>query len=108
MFKDNLIHTRKLMGMTQEDFDQINEVQVRTEVKNEMLLEAVVKAEGISEDNEEYQAELNRLVENYGMTVDELKETYGEDILDRHLKSLVAINKVLSYADVTEKTAAAE
>ena len=96
------------MGMTQEDFDQINEVQVRTEVKNEMLLEAVVKAEGISEDNEEYQAELNRLVENYGMTVDELKETYGEDILDRHLKSLVAINKVLSYADVTEKTAAAE
>ena len=96
------------MGMTQEEFDQINEVQVRTEVENEMLLDAVVEAEGITEESEEYQTELNRLVEDYSMTADELKETYGEDVLDRHLKSLVAINKILSYAEITEKTVPAE
>ena len=96
------------MGMTQEDFDKINEVQVRTEVENEMLLDAVFEAEAITAENAEYQEEMNRLTETYGMTEDELKETYGEDVLDRHLKSLVAINKILSYAEVTEKTGAEE
>ena len=96
------------MGMTKEQFDQINEVQVRTEVKNELLLDAVVAAEGITEEDPDYQAELNKLTEDYGMSVDELKETYGEDVLTRHLNSLVAIEKILSYADITEKTVTAE
>ncbi len=92
------------MGMSQEDFERINEVQVRTEVKNELLLDAVFGAEGVSEEDPEYQEEMKRLEETYGMTADELKETYGADVLDRHLKSIVAINKILSYADITEKT----
>lgn len=96
------------MGMTQEQFDQINEVQVRTEVKNELLLDAVVEAEGITEEDPDYQAELKKLTEDYGMSVDELKKTYGEDVLTRHLNSLVAIEKILSYADITEKTVTAE
>ena len=93
------------MGMTQEDFEQINEVQVRTEVKNELLLDAVIEAEGVTEEDPAYQEELKRLEDNYKMTTDELKETYGEEVLDRHLKSIVAINKVLSYAEITETSA---
>ena len=96
------------MGMSQEDFERINEVQVRTEVKNELLLDAVIQAEGVTEEDASYQEELKRLEENYNMTTDELKETYGEEVLDRHLKSIVAINKILSYAEITETAAAQE
>lgn len=96
------------MGMTKEQFDQINEAQVRTELQNELMMDALVEAEGISEKDPEYQEELKRLEETYGMTEEELNENYGEDMVKRHLLSVVVINKVLSYADITENILTAD
>lgn len=96
------------MGLTMEEYEQLNETQVRYEVENLLVLDALAEAEGITEKDPGYKEELTRLEQAYGLTEAELKENYGADTLDRHLRSVVVMNKILSYADVTEKMVSRE
>ena len=93
------------MGMTQEVFDMINEVQGRTEVQNDLVLQAIAEAEGVTEEDPVCKEELERMEKEYNMTADEIKENYGEAALNRHLNYKAVISKILSYAEITEKTA---
>ncbi|MBR4169454.1 MAG: trigger factor, partial [Lachnospiraceae bacterium] len=47
-------------------------------IQSRLVLEAVVKAENIEVSEEEYEAELQKLADNYKMEVDKLKELFGE------------------------------
>lgn len=47
-------------------------------IQSRLVLEAVVKAENIEVSEEEYEAELQKLADNYKMEVDKLKELFGD------------------------------
>ncbi|MDO4615992.1 MAG: trigger factor [Lachnospiraceae bacterium] len=75
-----------------------------TTVKNTLLRDALLEAEEISADSEDYIRELDELVESVGAeSSDELIEAYGqEEVYDMIMKTLV-VEKVLSYSEVTEE-----
>ena len=102
MFGMTLDEYLEQTNMTPEDFDVLAEEQVRIVVKNELLLEALMKAEDITEEDPVYQEELKRLEDNYNMTEDKLKETYGENSVKEHLELTAVSKKILSYAEITE------
>lgn len=80
----------QMQGMQLEDYfkftgqninmlkDQMK-VQATEKIQTRLVLEAVAKAEGLSVDDETYEAELAKMAEMYNMEIDKLKEAIGED-----------------------------
>lgn len=71
--------------------------------KNALLLEALMKAENISKDSEEYQKALEEMVTESGAeSAEELIQAYGEEAMDEMLLTTIIVEKILSYGKVTE------
>ena len=47
-------------------------------IQSRLVLEAVVKAEGLTASEEEFQDELNKMAEQYKMEIEKVKEFMGE------------------------------
>ena len=90
------------MGMTQESYESYRESVARDNVKTRLVTEALAEAEGVTTDSEEFQAAAADMEEYYGMSVDELRENYGADEIDQYLISDILMDRILSYANVTE------
>ncbi|MDR2899802.1 MAG: trigger factor [Clostridiales bacterium] len=61
------------MGQTVESLRQTYRPGAETQVKGRLLLETIAKNENITVSDEEFEEELKRLAENYGMELDKLK-----------------------------------
>ncbi len=81
-------------GMTMEKMMDQLKPQAEKNIKSRLVLEAVVAAEGIEASEEEYQAELAKMAEIYGLEVDKLVEFMGEDEA-ASVKKDVAIQKAV-------------
>lgn len=74
-----------------------------TDAKNTLLLQAMMEAEGIEKDGAEYEAAMSELVESVGAeSADELISSYGQDEIDDTVLKTVVVEKILSYANITE------
>ena len=108
MYEMELEEYLEQMGMTQEDYENYRDSATRNDVKNRLVLEALIEAEGVTKDSQEFKDAAAELEEMYGMSEQELRESYGEDSIDQYIYSDVLMDKVISYANVTEKTAGEE
>lgn len=71
----------QIMGRTMEEFRKEFAERAADEVKTQLVLEKVKNTEGITANEEEIQAELVKLAQNYGQEVEEFKKQLrAEDI----------------------------
>ena len=64
-------------------------------IKSRLVLEAIVKAENIEVSDEEYESELNKMAESYGMEVDKIKEFMG-DYEKKQMKEDLAVQDAVT------------
>ena len=79
--------------------------EAETRIKTSLVLEAIVKAEGIEATEEDVNAEIEKMAAMYGMPVEQVKEYVGAD---EGLKRQICITKAVDYimANVKEKAKA--
>ena len=88
-------------GMTEETYQEELASAVEYYVKQFLVVEAVAKNENIEVTDEEYQAELEQYITNYGVeTEEELAETFLQtfkaDIKEIILEAILS-DKVMTY-----------
>ncbi|MGI6080893.1 MAG: trigger factor [Candidatus Avilachnospira sp.] len=68
-----------ITGMTVENIREQMKPQALTTIKTRLVLEAVVAAEKIEATEDDFNAEVEKMAENYKMEADKLKEMIGEN-----------------------------
>jgi trigger factor len=89
-------------GLTAEEYKTRKEQYGRYTAESRLLLEALMQAEQLTDDSEEYKDALSETEKAWGMTEDALKEQYGEDTLKQYVETQMVLDKVIGYAEVTE------
>ena len=101
----------KYMGMTRESLKAQNEPEATRRVKNELVLEAIRKAEGIEPTEEDIDKQIAEQAEIYGQDPEDFRKNLTEEQKE-YLKDDAAIMKVLDLlmadAVINEKPAEAE
>jgi trigger factor len=92
-------------GLTQDEYNANLESYAKELAKEEMMIEALEKAENISTDDQEYQDTLQTMADQNNMTVDELKEQVPDMVLKQYVETQRLSGRIVDYAEVTEKTA---
>lgn len=88
----------KLFGMNEDSLKFSIRPAAEAQVKTELLLEAVAKAEGLEPTEEELQAYYEKTAKDVGATVDDVKRYFGEDFLKNELKKEQAMNLIVGSA----------
>ena len=91
-------------GLTADKLLADMQPEAEKRIKNRLVLEAIVKAENIEVSDEEYNAELTKMAESYGMEIDKIKEFMGE-YEQKQIKEDIAVQKAveLVVAEAVEK-----
>ncbi len=84
----------KYMGMTREALKAQNEEEAKRRVKNELVIEAIRKAEGIEPTEEDIEKQIVEQAERYGQDVEDFKSGLTDEQRE-YLKDDAAIAKVL-------------
>lgn len=66
-------------GMTAESFMEQVKPRALERIQSGLVLDAIVEAEKIEPTDEEFEAEIAKMAEDYGMEADKVKETLGEN-----------------------------
>ena len=101
----------KYMGMTREGLKAQNEGEATRRVKNELVIDAIRKAEGIEPTEEDIEKQVAEQAERYGQDVEDFKKNLTDE-QRAYLKDDAAIAKVLDLmmesATITAKAPEAE
>ncbi len=84
-------------GMTQERLLEELKPQAMRRIQSRLVMEAVVAAEQITASEEEYEAEVAKMAENYKMEADKVKELLGENGKKQVMEDL-CVNKAVAFA----------
>ena len=98
----------KMMGMTPEMLRTSAKPSALRQVKTQLALEAVAAAENMEVTEEECEAEVSKLAEQYKLTPEQVKATVSTDALKRDLRLQKASELVVSEAKEGEAPAAEE
>ena len=85
-------------GMNEDSLKFSIRPAAEAQVKTELLLEAVAKAEGLEPTEEELQAYYEKTAKDVGATADDVKRYFGEDFLKNELKKEQAMNLIVGSA----------
>ena len=96
------------MGQTMESFRASFREQAEKQVKIRLALEAVAAAEKIVASDEELEAELQRVADNYKMELAKVKELVNADEVKKDLAVNKAIDFIRDHAEITEEKVAKE
>ena len=96
------------MGQTMESFRASFREQAEKQVKIRLALEAVAAAEQIVASDEELEAELQRVADNYKMELAKVKELVNADEVKKDLAVNKAIDFIRDHAEITEEKVAKE
>ena len=102
----------KLFGMNEDTLKFSIRPAAEAQVKTELLLEAVAKAENLEPTEEELEAYYQKTAEGVGATVEDVKRYFGETFLKNELKkeqamNLIVENAIAKSADETQPEEAA-
>ena len=81
-------------GVTAEKIIEDMKPEAVKRIQSRLVLEAVVKAEGLTASEEEFQDELNKMAELYKMEIEKVKEFMGE-YEEKQIKEDIAIQKAV-------------
>ena len=90
-------------GMDKEQYEEMKQQYGRYAAMSRILLEAMVEAEDLSTDSDEYQEELEKLAGELEVDADSLFEDHDKETVDQYLLTQMASNRIISYASVTEE-----
>ena len=96
------------MGQTVEQFRASFMPQAEKQVKIGLALEAVAAAEHIEASEDEINAEIKRIADQYKMEENKVRELVNMDDLKQDLARTKAIDFIKEHANVVEKAAEAE
>lgn len=86
------------LGQTVEQFKAQFADGAEKQVKIALALEAIVKAEGLEATDEELEAEINKLAEQYGMEADQIKAAVPADQIKTDIVNNKAVDLVVASA----------
>ncbi|MCI8510382.1 MAG: trigger factor [Lachnospiraceae bacterium] len=86
----------ELTGMTVEKFGEQMRPNAEKRIRTRLMLEAVVKAEGIEADDEAVEAQLDRMASSYKMEKEQLKGMLGEEQLAQ-IKEDLAVQEAVDF-----------
>lgn len=93
-------------GMTQEEFDEQSQQYAEYMIKQNLVVQAIMDAEGINLTDEDSQAAADELVTNYSAeSLADLVEQYGQETVSQTIASMRVSEFVMSNAKVTEAIA---
>ena len=98
----------KYMGQSMEQFRAAFMPQAEKQVKIGLALEAVAAAEHIEASEDEINAEIKRIADQYKMEEDKVRELVNLEDLKQDLARTKAIDFIKSHANIVEKPAEAE
>jgi len=64
----------QVLGKSKEDFDKENRAEAEKAVRNQSIIEAIVKEEKLTLSDEEFDAELQKLADQYKMKLEDVKK----------------------------------
>lgn len=102
---DNSIPTDKLcemLGLNEEAMKTSIMPAAEAQVKNDLLLEAIVAAEGFAPTEEETEEYIAKTAEKLGAKAEELKQYFGVDFIAEEQKKEMASNIIFDTAIITE------
>ena len=102
---DNSIPMDKLcemLGLNEEAMKTSIMPAAEAQVKNDLLLEAIVAAEGFAPTEEETEEYIAKTAEKLGATAEELKQYFGVDFIAEEQKKEMASNIIFDTAIITE------
>lgn len=91
------------LGMSQEEYDAQKEEYGKSITAARLVLQAIVKAEGYTVDDEDYKNRLAEYVEQQQTTEEEFLEQYGEDVVEEQIMMDRVLDLIMENAVVTEK-----
>ena len=90
-------------GMSEEDYESECQQYAESKVEQNLIVQGIMDAEGLSIDDEETQKLKDDLIEEYGFaSIDEMIETYGEQEVNESLALLRVERFIVENATVTE------
>ena len=95
-------------GMEKDKFRDSYRENAEAQVKLQLALEAIVKAENIEATDDDVAAEYDKLAKMYNMDVDAVKKAIPADTLKGDITSRKAVDFIKDNAVVTEEKAAAK
>lgn len=104
---DNSIPMDKLcemLGLNEEAMKTSIMPAAEAQVKNDLLLEAIVAAEGFAPTEEETEEYIAKTAEKLGAKAEELKQYFGVDFIAEEQKKEMASNIIFDTAIITEAT----
>lgn len=98
------------MGIDEKTFQRVMRPQAEFEINTELLLDAIVKAEGIEISDEEFEKAVADMAEEYGMEVDKIKGYLNEanmrlDLARRKAGELIRTTAVDKEPEAAEAAA---
>ena len=99
----NLEQYLKMIGRTEEEMRKEYEPQATEAIKSRLVLEAIINAEKIEASEEEINAKMEEMANNYGKKVEELSENENlKKYLDEGIKSEKALEFIVKNAKLVE------
>ena len=96
-------------GISQDDFDEQCQQYAEGKVKQNLIVQGIVEAEGLSLDDKESLQLQDKLVEQMGVSsIAELVGTYGQDYVDESVGLLRVEEFIIKNASVWEVTCSRE
>ncbi len=93
----------KSQGMSEEDYESECQQYAESKVEQNLIVQGIMDAEGLSIDDEETQKLKDDLIKEYGFaSIDEMIETYGEQEVNESLALLRVERFIVDNANVTE------
>ena len=93
-------------GLTQEKLLEQIKPGAKKRIESRLVLENIVKAEGFTVSDEEYEAELNRMAEAYKMELSKVKELIGDnEKAKKEITDDLAIKKAIDFVVENAKEA---
>lgn len=83
----------KAQGITQEELDEESQQYAEYKVKQNLVLQAIMDAEGFTMDDEESKKTAEQMEKDYGISIEDMNEQYGE----ASVQESIALTRVMDF-----------
>ena len=90
----------QITGTTQEDLHKQHEADAEKRTRNNLVIEAVAKAEGFEASDEDIESEISSLATDYNMEVERVRQLLSADMLKHDIAIKKAVELITSTATV--------
>ena len=96
----SLDELKKMMGISDEVMESSIRPAALFQVKNDLLLDAVMDAEELADTDEAFAAYVDKTAQDIGATAEQLKQYFGEEFMKNEFRKELATNLIVDSAVV--------